>query len=225
VGHHVHTQRSSAYVLHARTHARVHTNTHTHTHNRLTAFVRDNPGRPVPEETHPLTPNLIIRHSLSSSSIYNDPWVPTLQLFLYKQQHENNISGYKPLGLWLCPLPAACMEFQVHRTLAPVGWDPTEHTDVIPVSNINLNKILPMTASFIFRQSNSRKLTDYHVNLLLRTAFFFCLSVTAPRAWNELPDSLRSILTVDSFKSALKTFLFNSQTPTDDLSTRASAPL
>ena len=24
---------------------------HTHTHNRLTAFVRDNPGRPVPEET------------------------------------------------------------------------------------------------------------------------------------------------------------------------------
>ena len=27
------------------------THTHTHTHNRLTAFVRDNPGRPVPEET------------------------------------------------------------------------------------------------------------------------------------------------------------------------------
>ena len=25
--------------------------THTHTHNRLMAFVRDNPGRPVPEET------------------------------------------------------------------------------------------------------------------------------------------------------------------------------
>jgi len=26
-------------------------NTHTHTHNHLTASVRDNPGRPVPEET------------------------------------------------------------------------------------------------------------------------------------------------------------------------------
>jgi len=28
-----------------------HQSTHTHTHNRLTAFVWDNPGRPVPEET------------------------------------------------------------------------------------------------------------------------------------------------------------------------------
>jgi len=27
------------------------THTHTHTHNHLTASVRDNPGRPVPEET------------------------------------------------------------------------------------------------------------------------------------------------------------------------------
>ena len=27
------------------------THTHTHTHNRLTAFVRDYPGKPVPEET------------------------------------------------------------------------------------------------------------------------------------------------------------------------------
>ena len=49
----------------------------THTHNHLTAFVRDSPGRPVPEKnTHPLTPNLIIGHPLSSSSIYNDPWHP-----------------------------------------------------------------------------------------------------------------------------------------------------
>ena len=32
--------------------AHTHTHTHTHsTHNRLTAFVRDYPGRPVPEET------------------------------------------------------------------------------------------------------------------------------------------------------------------------------
>jgi len=37
-------------------------------------------------------------------------------------------------------------------------------------------------------------------------------SVAAPKAWNELPDSLRSIRTVDSFKSALKMFLFNSDT-------------
>jgi len=29
----------------------VNTQTQTHTHNRLMAFVRDNPSRPVPEET------------------------------------------------------------------------------------------------------------------------------------------------------------------------------
>ena len=33
------------------TQTQTHTHTHTHTHNRLTAFVRDNPSRPVPEET------------------------------------------------------------------------------------------------------------------------------------------------------------------------------
>jgi len=44
-------------------------------------------------------------------------------------------------------------------------------------------------------------------------------SVAAPKTWNELPDSLPSIRTVDFFKSAFKTFLFNSQTSTNDLST------
>ena len=38
-----------AHCRHTHTHARAHT--HTHTHNRLTAFVWDYPGRPVPEET------------------------------------------------------------------------------------------------------------------------------------------------------------------------------
>jgi len=38
-------------------------------------------------------------------------------------------------------------------------------------------------------------------------------SIASSRAWNQLPDSLRSIRTVDCFKSALKTFVFNSQTP------------
>ena len=43
-----------------------HTHTHTHTHNRLTAFVRDNPGRPVPQETlthsHPTGSSDILYH-------------------------------------------------------------------------------------------------------------------------------------------------------------------
>jgi len=34
-------------------------------------------------------------------------------------------------------------------------------------------------------------------------------SVAAPKAWNELPDWLRNRQSVDSFKAALKTFLFN----------------
>ena len=52
--------------------------THTHTHNCLTAFVRGNPGRPVPEET----PNLIIGYPLSSSSIYNDPRHPLCSFYV-----------------------------------------------------------------------------------------------------------------------------------------------
>ena len=56
----------------------------THTHNRLTAFVRVNPGRPVPEET--LTHSLPTWSSdiLSSSSIYNDQWHPLWVLYFSK---------------------------------------------------------------------------------------------------------------------------------------------
>jgi len=48
-----------------------------HTHNRLRPLIRDNPGRPVPEETlthsHP---------SWSSSSIYNDQWHPLCSFYV-----------------------------------------------------------------------------------------------------------------------------------------------
>ena len=53
-----------------------------YTHNHLMAFDRDNPGRPVPEETHPLTPILIIGHPLSSSSTYNDQWHPLCSFYV-----------------------------------------------------------------------------------------------------------------------------------------------
>jgi len=46
--------------------------TTTTTTNVLRPFVRDYPGEPVPEETHPTT-ILIIIQSLSASSIYHDP--------------------------------------------------------------------------------------------------------------------------------------------------------
>ena len=39
-------------------------------------------GRPVPEETHPLTPILIIGHPLSSSSIYNDQRHPLCSFYV-----------------------------------------------------------------------------------------------------------------------------------------------
>jgi len=50
---------------------------HTHTHTTVKwPLVRDNPGRPVPEETLTHSPILIIEHSLSSSSIYNNQCHP-----------------------------------------------------------------------------------------------------------------------------------------------------
>jgi len=49
-------------------------NTRTHTHNRLTALC---PGLPewagARRNSHPLTPVLVIKHPLSTSSIYYDP--------------------------------------------------------------------------------------------------------------------------------------------------------
>ena len=51
--------------------------THTHTDNRLTPFVRDNPGRPVPEETfthsHSTWSSVILYHLPPFTTIiYND---------------------------------------------------------------------------------------------------------------------------------------------------------
>ena len=46
------------------------------------AFGPGQPGWPVPEETHPLTPIIIIGHPLSSSSIYNDQWHPLCSFYV-----------------------------------------------------------------------------------------------------------------------------------------------
>ena len=56
-------------------------NTHTHTAVKW-PLVRENQGRPVPEETLPLTPILIIGHPLSSSSIYNNQWHPLCSVYV-----------------------------------------------------------------------------------------------------------------------------------------------
>ena len=53
---------------------RTNAHTHTHTHNHLTAFVRDNPGRPVPEETlthsHPTWSLDILYHLAPFTTIH-----------------------------------------------------------------------------------------------------------------------------------------------------------
>jgi len=66
--------------------------THT-THNRLTAFVRDYPGGLAPEKNiHPLTPILIIRYPVSTSSIYYDPQHPSCSIYVldspFPHQHQ-----------------------------------------------------------------------------------------------------------------------------------------
>ena len=86
----------------------------THTHNRLTAFVRDNPGRPVPEETlthsHPtwsldilyhlppftmihgilfvhFTCSTILSDNLSPGPFWSSSWSWTLNFILHTFLH------------------------------------------------------------------------------------------------------------------------------------------
>jgi len=64
---------------HARTRTRTRTRTHTHAHTHTQPFNglwfgTTRVGRY--QKKHPLTPILIIRHPLSTSSIYNDQWHP-----------------------------------------------------------------------------------------------------------------------------------------------------
>ena len=54
--------------------------THTQPFN---GFCPGQPGQAsTRRNTHPLTPNLIIGHRLSSSSIYNDPWHPLCSFYV-----------------------------------------------------------------------------------------------------------------------------------------------
>ena len=60
------------------------------------------------------------------------------------------------------------------------------------------------------RRLRSATSTDYHVPRT-RTKFGDrAFSIAGPKAWNSLPQSVRSADTVDSFKRKLKFYLFNS---------------
>ena len=67
-------------------------------------------------------------------------------------------------------------------------------------------------------------LGDLVIDMSISDSEQHSLSDADPKTWNGLPDSLQSIRRVDSFKSALKTSMFNSVTPTNDLSPWASMP-
>jgi len=85
---------------------------HTHTHNRLRPLVRDNPGRPVPQETHPSehqTSFIIFLHlqrSMASSLFILRAWQSSRTTSLQVQVIIN-----KPTSVELCISP-------VYRRLA-----------------------------------------------------------------------------------------------------------
>ena len=87
---------------HARTHARTHAHTHTHTTVKR-PFVRDYP---------------IITHSLSTSSIYNDPWHPLCSVYELDSLLGQPLSR-SSLVLFLSSWPWT-LNFILHAFLHPV---------------------------------------------------------------------------------------------------------
>ena len=90
--------------------------THTHTHNRLMAFVRDYPGRPVPEETfthsHP---------SLSSDILYQLPPFTTIHGILFVQFTSLTVlsDNLSPGSHWSSSWPWT-LNFILHAFLHPI---------------------------------------------------------------------------------------------------------
>ena len=60
------------------------------------------------------------------------------------------------------------------------------------------------------RRLRSATSTDYHVPRTRTTFGDRAFSIAGPKAWNNLPQSVRSADSLDSFKRKLKFYLFNS---------------
>ena len=89
---------------------------HKHTHNRLTALCLGLPGwAGTRKNIHPLTPIMIIRHPLSTSSIYHDPQYPSSSICVLD------------IPLWQ-PLSRSSLVFLL-------VWDPLLHTPYISSPN------------------------------------------------------------------------------------------
>ena len=72
--------------------------------------------------------------------------------------------------------------------------------------------LCPISTVVLRRRLHSAAWGDHVIDTSVSDFGQHSFSVTAPRAWNELLDSLQNIRTVDSFKWTLKTFQFNSLT-------------
>ena len=108
------------------THARTHARTHTHTHICLTAFVRDNPGRPLPEET--------LTHShptWSSDILYYLPPFTTIHgiLFVHFTCLTILSGNLLPGPLWSSSWPWT-LNFILHTFLHPIITIFSQHTPI-----------------------------------------------------------------------------------------------
>ena len=120
----IHTDRKVVNIVPQQLTRWTHTHTHTHTHNRLMAFVRDNPGRPVPEETlthsHPTWSPDILHHLPPFTAIQGILFVHFMCLTI--------------LSDYLCPGPlwssswSWTLNFILHTVFAPVYIDITADT-------------------------------------------------------------------------------------------------
>ena len=95
---------------------------HTHTHSHIHApFDRDYPRGLVPEETltHPLTPILIIRHSLWTSSVFCDPQHPPCSIYMLDSPFPQRLSRSSLVYLlvWNPLLHTPCISSPNHYLL------------------------------------------------------------------------------------------------------------
>jgi hypothetical protein len=77
------------------------------------------------------------------------------------------------------------------------------------------NQILPRNLQHFFNLTydmhtyNTRQLANFSIKFCRTTLKSFCLSIHGPKLWNSLPDKLKSISSLKSFKKCYKLYLIN----------------
>jgi len=103
--------------------------------------------------------------------------------------------------------------------LASLHWLPVKYRIQFKISLITYKPLNGLAPSYLrellseynpsctLRSQNSRLLIIPRLSKVSKSGRSF--SYLAPRLWNDLPTDVRESVTVDNFKSRLKTFLFN----------------